>query len=347
MKQMVNNPLVSILTPCYNTGHLIHHLLDSILSQDYSNIEMFVIDDGSIDNTSEVVRSYQPKFEEKGYKLTYIYQNNGGQSVAINNGLKLITGEYLVWPDSDDFYASNTCISQMVEALESASSEFAMVRTQEQIIDEQSGNILYYNGLKTKEQENRSLFEDCLYDKNYYYFCPGAYMVKVKALYETTQMQIYTEKDAGQNWQLMLPILYKYRCLTIKEVLYTVLARSSSHSRGQYRTYEEILKKYDSYERTIQETLDRIVCLSPENRNFYKVSISVKYLRIRILNDFIFNHKDALRKHLYILKTKYKKSTISDNLLLLAIQIRLNKIALIQRVINRFYNKVINDYSQQ
>ena len=62
-------------------------LLDSILLQDYKTVEVFAINDGSTDNTEEVIKSYIPKYEAKGYSLTYIYQTNQGQSAAINRGL--------------------------------------------------------------------------------------------------------------------------------------------------------------------------------------------------------------------------------------------------------------------
>ena len=82
--------LVSIITPCYNTGDILHRLLDSILSQDYPHVEMYAINDGSNDNTEDVIKGHIPKFQEKGYELHYVYQENSGQSAALNNGLKLI-----------------------------------------------------------------------------------------------------------------------------------------------------------------------------------------------------------------------------------------------------------------
>jgi len=68
---------ISVITPTYNYGHLIHRLLDSILIQTYKNIE---------------------KFRKKGFKLIYQYQENQGQAVAMDAGLKLITGDYFIWP---------------------------------------------------------------------------------------------------------------------------------------------------------------------------------------------------------------------------------------------------------
>jgi glycosyltransferase involved in cell wall biosynthesis len=54
---MGKRDLVSIVTPCYNTGKYVHRLLESVLNQTYPNIEMFVIDDGSSDNSAEIVKS--------------------------------------------------------------------------------------------------------------------------------------------------------------------------------------------------------------------------------------------------------------------------------------------------
>ena len=95
-------PLVYILTPSYNCGQYIYRLLNSVLTQTYPNIEMTVIDDGSTDNTKDIIISYQFKFAARCYKLNYVYQNNQGLSSTINNGLKLVHGDFLIWPDADD-----------------------------------------------------------------------------------------------------------------------------------------------------------------------------------------------------------------------------------------------------
>ena len=82
-KKLWKKGLVSVLTPCYNTGRYVHRLLDSVLTQTYPFIEMVIIDDGSTDDSSAVIQSYIPKFKAKGYELRYYYQKNSGQSVAI------------------------------------------------------------------------------------------------------------------------------------------------------------------------------------------------------------------------------------------------------------------------
>lgn len=279
--------LVSLLTPCFNTGRYIHRLLDSVLCQDYPNIEMIVIDDGSTDDSSELIKSYIPKFERKGYTLQYVYQDNQGQSAAINNGLKLIHGEYLSWPDSDDWFATSDAITKLVTELENSDDSVAMVRSQEQIVDEGGWKVLYIHGIDETYSKGRQLFYDCLFHENGFYFCPGGYMIDLDKFFFINGKDIYTEKDAGQNWQIYLPMLYSYECITIPEVLYTVLERRDSHSRGQYKTLEEQIRKLTSYENTITQTLDRIKTLSEFESSELKLKIWHKYLweKFRLAED--------------------------------------------------------------
>lgn len=285
----MQNKLVSLLTPMYNTEKYVHRLLDSVLAQDYPDIEMIVIDDGSTDGSRAKVESYVERFRARGYTLKCVHQENAGQSVAIKNGLPLVSGEYLAWPDSDDFYSADNAISKMVKVLEDAGPEFQMVRTQEILVEDETLKPLKIVGLDAHEEEDRSLFEDCLFYSNGFYYCSGAYMIRTAVLYDLTDFDIYTEKNAGQNWQLMLPVLYKYRCRTILEPLYTVVSRSSSHSRGQSVTYEQIVRQYESYYNTRVETLKRI-------KGFPEESIPDYQNRLRIQRDRIL-HMYAVRKN--------------------------------------------------
>ena len=68
----MDNQLVSIITPCYNGGKVICRYLDSVLNQTYRNIELVFVNDGSTDNTEEVVLKYKSSFEKSVMKLIYI-----------------------------------------------------------------------------------------------------------------------------------------------------------------------------------------------------------------------------------------------------------------------------------
>ena len=265
----MQRPLVSILTPMYNTEKYVHRLLDSVLAQDYPAIEMVVIDDGSTDGSRAVVESYVDRFAAKGYALRCFHQPNSGQSVAIKNGLQRVTGAFLAWPDSDDFYTTPDAISKMVRALEASAPAFQIVRTQVRYVKDPSLELLRIEGLDAREEEDPSLFEDCQFTLNGFYHCAGSYLVRTAVLKDLTGFDIYTEKNAGQNWQLLVPILYRYRCKTLLEPLFTVVERSASHSRGQYGGYAQEVVKKEAYLRTQMATLERIEDIPEEKRARY------------------------------------------------------------------------------
>lgn len=282
------NKKVSIITPCFNGEKFIHRLLDSVLMQDYPCIEMCVIDDGSTDDSAEIIKSYIPRFSAKGYQLTYLYQDNSGQSVAINKGLQWMTGDYLVWPDSDDFYAVESAITQLVQVLEASDEKTSMARCHCNLLDEITLKRVGEFTANSKNDRKTELFEDCLFAQNGFWFVPGNYMAKVTYLREVLpNLTIYTEKNAGQNWQLMLPLLYHRECITIKKNLYSVLVRANSHSRGQYSTYEQVVEKYQAYERTILNVLDGMKLTQAEKQSYIdKIKQKYKVVRLQVMIDF-------------------------------------------------------------
>ena len=107
---------VSIITPCYNGEMYVERMLNSVLEQDYNNIEFILINDGSTDKTEAIVKKYETKFKKKGIDFIYIYQSNSGQAAALNKGLAIFKGDYLTWPDSDDMLSKDS-ISKKVEFL--------------------------------------------------------------------------------------------------------------------------------------------------------------------------------------------------------------------------------------
>lgn len=88
-------PLVSIVTPSYNQGHFIRATIESVLSQDYPNIEYIVMDGGSADHTAAIVTGYAGK-------LTWISEKDRGQAHAINKGFQSASGEIVAWLNADD-----------------------------------------------------------------------------------------------------------------------------------------------------------------------------------------------------------------------------------------------------
>ncbi|MEO1429955.1 MAG: glycosyltransferase [Cyanobacteria bacterium J06633_8] len=94
---MTKKPLVSVIIGNYNYGRFIAEAIESVLSQTYKNFELIVVDDGSTDNSREIIEGY-------GDKLIAIFQDNGGQGAAFNRGFAVARGEIICFLDSDDYY---------------------------------------------------------------------------------------------------------------------------------------------------------------------------------------------------------------------------------------------------
>ena len=102
---MNNLNLISLIIPCYNAESTIAKCLDSVISQSYQNLEIIIIDDGSTDKTSSIIK----EFQEKDSRITLINQNNSGVSKARNQGIKMASGKYICFVDSDDWVEENYC----------------------------------------------------------------------------------------------------------------------------------------------------------------------------------------------------------------------------------------------
>jgi glycosyltransferase involved in cell wall biosynthesis len=106
-------PPVSVIVPVHNLQDYIAETLDSILASDYSNIEIIVVDDGSTDNSPEIIEAYADKSD----KIKFFKQANRGVSAARNQAIRLSCGKYILPVDGDDLISSNY-IAEAVNVLE-------------------------------------------------------------------------------------------------------------------------------------------------------------------------------------------------------------------------------------
>jgi glycosyltransferase involved in cell wall biosynthesis len=97
---------VSVIIPTYNRAKLITKTIDSVLAQTYTDYEIIVIDDGSTDDTLQVLQSYKDK-------IRYIYQENAGVSAARNCGIEAAQGKWVAFLDSDDQWLPNKLSAQI------------------------------------------------------------------------------------------------------------------------------------------------------------------------------------------------------------------------------------------
>ena len=114
----MNNPLVSIVMPVYNVQAYLKEALNSILNQTYKNIEIICVDDGSTDQSLDILKEYAAK----DARVRYIQQQNQFAGVARNNGMKQVRGKYVMFLDADDIFEKHM-ISDLVKQAESKNTD--------------------------------------------------------------------------------------------------------------------------------------------------------------------------------------------------------------------------------
>lgn len=234
------NSLVTIITPCYNGEAFLHRYFSSILAQTYDALELVFVNDGSEDATESIALSYRQALESRGIRYQYLHQPHGGQAKAMNTGFAQMTGMYLVWPDADDWLEPDS-IEKRVRFLQE-NPQYDFLRSAGCFFDDatgqRTGSVNFYG-----DAEKEDIFLDLILEKTY---CAcGCYMIKTAMLREIyPDLRIY-ESNAGQNWQILIPVAGRGRCGYIHEEQYHVAVRSNSHSRKIRSLDEEVARKLE------------------------------------------------------------------------------------------------------
>lgn len=158
MKTTRNNPAVSMIIPTYNRANLLCRAIQSALNQTYENFEIIIIDDGSNDNTSDVVEKYQKQDE----RIRYIRcEKNKGGSAARNKGIKAAKGEYLAFLDDDDEWLPEKIEKQMIK-FKNVSNDVGLIYSGFSCISESSGKIVTEINPILRGNVYHNLLENCI-----------------------------------------------------------------------------------------------------------------------------------------------------------------------------------------
>ena len=266
--------LVTIMTPCYNGEKYIANLLNSIINQTYPYIEFICVNDGSTDNTEKVIEKYSDILKNKNIELKYVKQKNGGIAKAINRGLKLVEGEFLIWPDSDDYFEQDS-IEIMVKFLKE-NPKYNAVRGKVVFRkDNDTKDVIEIR--KSKNPEKTNLFLNYINEEDIYCFC-GVIMIKTNYFFKVNKgRDIYVNK-AGQNWQMILPAVYKSKTGYINKVVYNYLVRENSHSHKKQGELAFLLKQRN-FRKILNKTINKIVEDKEEKKQYLNI-IKEKYDKI-------------------------------------------------------------------
>jgi len=115
---------ISIITICFNSEKTIAKTIESILEQDYQNIEYLIIDGASKDGTMKIVNSYKKKFNQKGIEYVISSEKDKGIYDAMNKGVGKASGDVVGILNSDDYYAAPDVLSHVVKAFKDNDIDF-------------------------------------------------------------------------------------------------------------------------------------------------------------------------------------------------------------------------------
>lgn len=277
---MQNEPLVSIITPCYNGEKYLEPYFESLLNQDYHNFEIIFVNDGSTDATEDIALRYGKLLNKRDIEFKYIFQENAGQAAAINRGLEIFSGDYLMWLDSDDVLYPNH-LSEKVRFLEdNTDCGFVLVHGECVQWDKLDEAFSIIKRVKPEGRDN--LFADLLNEHNVV-FNPAVIMVRRNILLKAIPSRIIYTSRQGQNWQLMLPIAYVSKCGYLEKVLFKCVEHSNSHSRMR-RSYSEWIERLEGFEELQIATVCNISAMSIEEKTkwcqYIKINIARKKLQM-------------------------------------------------------------------
>lgn len=214
----MSNPLVSVVLPAYNHENYIAESIRSVIAQDYDNLELVVLNDGSRDKTDEVIRSLEAECRARFVRYEYINKENEGVARTLNRGIEWARGEYVSSIASDDLMKPYK-ITVLMSMFEGAEPDVAMACGDADFIDEVSDLIAlppkgrtsflkYHTEGRTDLDPERNFFAyDTLINSNY---VPGMAMIwKREAL---MAVGCFTPGVAIEDWDLWLKLAKHYRC---------------------------------------------------------------------------------------------------------------------------------------
>jgi glycosyltransferase involved in cell wall biosynthesis len=230
-------PSISVVIPAYNYGRFIGAAIDSVLNQTYPAAEILVIDNGSTDNTKEVVAAF-------GDAVRYFYEDNLGVSVARNLGVDRSTGDLIAFLDADDYWEP-TCLERAVAKFEQG-EDIGLVHWGLREFDSSTGETIrfYLEGSEENVAENLLVWEGPTIAGH------GAVIVTRDAFFDAGGFD--TETEPSEDWDFCYRLTRQHKIAFVPEPLVNYRAHpTSAHrdiqkfERGMGRFFEKAFSTDD------------------------------------------------------------------------------------------------------
>jgi glycosyltransferase involved in cell wall biosynthesis/ubiquinone/menaquinone biosynthesis C-methylase UbiE len=234
-------PKVSVVITTYNRAHFLSDAIDSVLNQTFKGVQIIVIDDGSTDNTRQILGRY-------GDRIEYVYQQNAGRAQARNIGIKAAQGDYIAFLDDDDIWLPEKLEKQII-FLE-AHQDIGLVHTFTEVINEQ-GFLLEEETRQRLKSYRKSMKIGYTYEgmSRYCTMFISSVILRSRCLDEMEFFDSTTE--TFEDWDFYLRFSLKYRIGIIPQALvrfrvHKVHSTLDEFTHGRITTAMKHLARLDS-----------------------------------------------------------------------------------------------------
>lgn len=305
---------VTIIVPVYNTEKELKNTLDSLINQTYCDIEILIINDGSTDNSEEIIHEYMKEWD----KITYIEKENTGIADTRNLGISKATGDYILFVDSDDYIEKD-----MLDKLKTyMDQDIDIIKFKLQRVDEKGNVIEKVNGAtfdKVSGQEafNKLYCTDVLLDSPCVYLYKRDYLLKNNFKFK---VGTYHE-DFG-----LIPLIVVKANSAISIDYYGYNYVQSNNSITRNNNYDKTIKKMKDSISQYDNMLEQIKTYNltkytKENiKIYYTNAIILKLKELDKKDQYIFINELKQRKMFYNIKIRNIKQLIKKIILLLNVR---------------------------
>ena len=287
---------LSIIVPIYNAGDNLKKCLESIIAQDLENTEILAINDGSTDNSGEIVKKYET---ENPGKITYYEKENTGVADTRNFGISKAKGKYILFIDSDDFI-NEGLIKELKKYIEQDIDiiKFKLERVNENgdILEKVDGAV--FDKCNGQTAFDMLCFNDVLLDS------PCIYMFK-KQLFEENNLKFKVNTEHEDFGLIPLIILKAKSIISINTYGYCYLQTNGSITRNE--DYSKTLKKVND---TLLHYDNMLEFINKENLK----ETTIKNLKTYYTNAIILKLKELKKEDLDIYIQKIRKRNMVDNI---------------------------------
>lgn len=282
---------LTIIVPVYNTSKYLKRCIDSLLKQSNSEIQILLIDDGSTDNSEEILKQYE---KENPEIIRYYKKDNSGIADTRNYGISKAEGKYIMFVDSDDYIKENLIEDlkqHMIKDIDLIKFKLERVKENGQVIQKVNGPT--FDNLSGEEAFNILAFSDVLLDS------PCVYVFK-KELFTKNNFKFKVGTEHEDFGLIPLVILKAKKVTSIDNYGYCYVQSENSITRNE--NYEKTLKKFNDALLHYDSTIDFI------NRNDLNEKTK-KNVKTYYTNAIILKLKELKKEdlNLYIQKIKERK----------------------------------------